>query len=274
MSKVLFMQNCFVPDENQFNRLKRSLESLRDWAEVNKTTENYYRFVLGGYIHEDYINPIEELVWEITGTLFFRDGGLNLFETNVGKGVACNETIKPHGKDFDYLFLFDNDIVFEIDSGDIVQTLMDQQDEMDLLNPDMRYPVISCNFKEHQVHNEQVLDYGHKTATGVIRCSTGNFGCIGGGCWLIRKPHWDKLGGYCQDAIYGKDDGQFYLDTITLIEGTVRHMVALSFDVYVIHPSDEDMAYNLFKADTNVNRVRKMNYTELTEDSEKFWSER
>ena len=126
------------------------------------------------------------------------------------------------------------------------------------------------HFKEHQVHGEGVLDFGYKTKHGLVKCSTGNFGCIGGGCWLIDKLHWDLLGGYCTDAVYGKEDGRLYLDTIT----TKDRMVALSFDVYVIHPADIDEVYNRFKADTNINRVQKMSYSELTVDSENFWKGR
>jgi len=270
MKHILFMQNCFVPDENQFNRLKRSIESLIVLSKKTKTT-NYNRYVLSGWIHEDYEREITELVEELNDCLYFTDTYINLLSTNAGKGVACNITIKQYAHEYywTHLFLFDNDIVFEADSGDLPQILIEQQQELNAISA-LKYPVISCNFKEHQVHCEGALDFGAKTKHGTMRCSTGNYGCIGGGCWLIDKPHWDKIGGYSTDAIYGKDDGQFYVDTIC----TKNCMVALSFDVYVIHPSDKDEVYNRFKADTNINRVRKMDYKELTEDSEKFWSKR
>ena len=165
--------------------------------------------------------------------------------------------------------MFDNDIVFKPCQEDIVDILITQQKEMDAIGG-IKYPVISCNFEEHQVHQIAALDQGFKTKDGrMVKCSTAHFGCLGGGCWLVEKSHWDEVGGYCSDTIYGKDDGMFYLDTIRM-----GMMVCLSEDIWVIHPSDEDQTYNLFKADTNVNRVLKMDYKELGIDSDNFWRNR
>ena len=268
MPSVLFMQNCFVPDENQFNRLKNSLESLIEWSNTT-TTSNDYMFVLGGYIKKEFQDEIRKLLDEVDNTISIKQSYGYFFEKNVGKGVATNKTVSEFSPGYDHLFLFDNDICFIPDSGDIPQILLEQQAEMNKISP-MKYPIISCNFKEHQVHGLDVLDFGCKTTHGLIKCSTGNFGCIGGGCWLVDKDHWDKLGGYRTQAVYGLDDGAFYVDTIN----TKHRMVALSFDVYVIHPADSDEVYNRFKADTNVNRVRKMNYKELGDDSDSFWKTR
>lgn len=273
MTNALFIQNCFVPDDNQFNRLSRSLESLFKYMSGLKS-KNFYHFVLGGYIAPKYISRIDDIINKALAdeNRKFDEVVTYKFDTNIGKGRACNYAVENFCKKYgevDYLFMFDNDIVFEDRQEDIVQMLIEQKKELDAVSK-MKYPVISCNFKEHQVHNEGVLDFGKKVIHGVMRCSTGRFGCIGGGCWLVVKKHWDKVGGYTTDAIYGRDDGKFYLDTIKMKD----QMVALSQDIYVIHPSDEDMEYNRFKADTNVNRVRKMNYEELTEDSAKFWEKR
>ncbi len=272
MSKVLFMQNCFCPDENQFKRLKRSLLSLENYTRHCKP-QHEYRFVLSGYVHENYVQNLVIFFDEwMDINLFFTQGiFLDLNTENIGKGKVCNKCIPKytHNQDYSHVFMFDNDIVFKECPHDIVDILIKQQDEMDTIG-NLKYPVISCNFEEHQVHNIEAMDQGHHCKDGrLVKCSTGHFGVLGGGCWLVRKEHWDKLGGYCSDTIYGKDDGKFYLDTIR--DGM---MVALSMDICVIHPSDEDDAYNRFKADTNVNRVLKMNYDELTTDSNNFWGSR
>lgn len=272
MTKVLFMQNCFVPDDNQYNRLTRSLKSLQTYVE-GLSTDNSYSFALGGYIAPEYLDRVMDTIRQIEeGKNILFNVMLYHFKKNLGKGRVCNYVIenycKTHGP-VDELFMFDNDIVFEDCEEDIVQMLLEQRSELNAVS-EMKYPVVSCNFKEHQVHNEGVLDFGKKVIHGVMRCSTGRFGCIGGGCWLVSKPHWDKVGGYTTDAIYGKDDGKFYLDTIKMKD----RMVALSQDIYVIHPSDDDIEYNRFKADTNVNRCQKMNYQELTEDMNRFWEKR
>jgi glycosyltransferase involved in cell wall biosynthesis len=277
MSKVLFVQNTFVPDQNQFSRLEKSIRSLQKYLD-GLETENEYHYALAGWIAPEYRDKVNALwrglmkVATVTRVTIFP------LQSNLGKGIATNRAVKTCSNmedvDFDYLFMFDSDIRFEDTEQDIVQILIEQTMEMDLINPAMRYPVMSCNFKEHQVHNEGVLDFGHRTKHGVVRCSTGNFGCVGGGCWLVAKDHWDTVGGYTEDAIYGKDDGKFYLDTIRLVKDGQKHMVGMAQDVYVIHPSDTDDEYNRFKADTNVNRVRKMTYAELAVDSDKFWNER
>lgn len=270
MNNVLFIQNCFVPDENQYNRLKRSLLSLKKFVSNIDTTNNYY-FALGGYIDDKWKDSINDIINDISDSKIFNKVLFYKFKANLGKGRVCNFIVNHFGElyNIDYLFMFDNDIVFENTGNDIVEMLIEQKQELDAIS-NMKYPVISCNFKEHQVHNEGVLDFGKKVIHGVMKCSTGRFGCIGGGCWLVSKPHWDKVGGYTIDAIYGKDDGKFYLDTIKM----KNQMVALSQDIYVIHPKDEDQEYNRFKVDTNVNRVRKMSYDELKTDSNKFWENR
>lgn len=275
MSKVLFVQNCFVPDENQCRRLERSLESLLDYSD-GFISKNEYHFVLGGHIADEFKDRIRKLITEFTerqeSSRFFKEIRLIESKINAGKGRITNFSVDHFCKNIsevDYLFMFDNDIIFKNEEKDLVQILIEQMTEIDAIGS-MKYPVMSCNFEEHQVHNEGVLDFGYPSKHGLIKCSTGRFGCIGGGCWLVKKNHWDKVGGYCADAVYGKDDGKFYLDTITMKD----RMVALSYDQYVIHPADTDQEYNRFKADTNINRVRKMNYDELSDDSGKFWSNR
>lgn len=273
MNNVVFMQNCFVPDENQKGRLVASLTSLLKMARTVKTS-NTYRFVLSGWIDDDYYklydNEIEELVEEIGNTLFFTDSHFVPLTENFGKGIACNEAIKLYaqGPQWSHLFLFDNDIIFKEGTSDEVEVLIDQMKDMNNIGG-AKFPVMSFNFEQHQVHNIGVLDKGFKTTTGLVMCSTGHFGVLGGGAWIIEKSHWDAVGGYKTDAIYGKDDGAFYLDTIRM-----GKMVGLSLDHYVIHPSDSDQKYNLFKADTNVNRVQKMTYEELSIDSNNFWRNR
>lgn len=283
MAKVLFIQNCFVPDDNQFGRLKRSILSLLAYSTNLKEANsgNEYSYVLTGYVAPEYKKEIQDLVTLFTQGVkeeaCFKEVRYCQFASNLGKGRSTNFGVNyfvEHAHDVDYLFMFDNDIVFEDQERDIVQILLEQKEEIDAINPNLKYPVISCNFKEHQVHNEGALDFGVKTKHGLIRTSTGNYGCIGGGCWLVEKKHWDAIGGYEIDAVYGKDDGHFYLATIKRKVVDVRHAVALSWDVYVIHPSDVDQTYNIFKADTNVNRVRKMSYDQLREDSNKFWKDR
>lgn len=280
MAKVLFMQNCFVPDDNQFNRLKRSIESLRDWAIELPPSPNTYVYVLGGYIAEKYKHDIMELVKTLhrpnktRDAYMFHKAWSMLFETNQGKGRVCNYCVdRMKEEEYDYIFFFDNDIVFKPDGGDIPQILIEQMDEMNAISKDLCYPVMSCNFAEHQVHALGALDFGYKTKHGLIKTSTGNYGCIGGGCWLVKMSHWNEVGGYTTDAIYGKDDGWFYLATIKM-KVSPRRAVALSHDVYVIHPSDVDQAYNIFKADTNVNRTRTMSYEELQKDMDNFWKDR
>lgn len=268
MNRVLFMQNCFVPDDNQFNRLKRSMESLIEWSNSTKTP-NEYMYGLGGFIKKEYQKEILKLIDLLNESTSINQAYVYFFETNVGKGVATNKTVAEFSPGFDHLFLFDNDICFIPDSGDIPQMLLEQQEELNAIG-EMKYPVISCNFKEHQVHNIGVLDFAKKVVHGMIKCSSARFGCIGGGCWLINKKHWEDVGGYTTRTIYGLDDGKFYLDTIV----KKNRMVALSEDIYVIHPSDSDNEYNIMKADTNVNRVRKMDYDALSKDMDSFWNKR
>lgn len=283
MPRVLFMQNCFVPDENQCARLERSLKSLLAYSTNLAAAKgnNEYHYILAGWIDEAYIERIEGLVSLFTqGTetdKCFTHVSLFRLSENMGKGHSCNMSIAEFSKnvEVDYLFMFDNDIVFEDREDDLIQVLLEQKEELDAVNPKLRYPVIACNFKEHPVHNEGALDFGMQTKHGLMRTSTGNYGCVGGGCWLVAKEHWDAIGGYVTVAVYGLDDGKFYLDTIKrVVDEDVRHAVAVSWDQYVIHPSDTDQTYNLFKADTNVNRIRKMDYDELKIDSEEFWKDR
>lgn len=217
MYKVMFMQNCFCPDQNQFNRLKNSIQSLFEYSKMVKTN-NKYCYYLSGYISTEFIEDFKKLMdnFKSINDLFFDSIHVELNANNIGKGKVCNKTISKHGANYDYLFLFDNDIVFKPNTDDIVDILIKQQLELNEIGK-MKYPIISCNFEDHQVHALDVLDHGIKTKDGrLVKCSTGRFGCLGGGCWLVEKSHWDEVGGYYSDSVYGVEDGRLYVDTLNL----------------------------------------------------------
>ena len=278
MSRTVFVQPIFVPDEKRFERNLNSINSFIYYCEKNNVKIDC---VFGGWGREDLMLKIIDRLSE--KDLPFNIISIQKFSRNYGKAIVVNKLVKAveeKGVDFEFILTCDSDIMFTETEKDIIERLegISQVTETIHRKP---FGVLGINQKGESHHRpktfqkvlELIVDnYSEKISWGepepelkeVYDCATH----IAGGCLFISKSGWDKVGGYRVMGVYAGDDTYLLKD---LAENGFNYQLVQSINIY--HPPENDTEYYKWKQMTTkkYSGPRKNNIDKIMDETDKFW---
>lgn len=266
--KILYVQTLFAPTDGQFNRNIDSIRSLHRYIE--KFGCSNCSFYFAGWGRDDLIQRMQE---EINDLFARYDFHVTIFERNYGKAYVVNKIIEDSFRlDEDgILFLFDSDIIFDIEceylfdrAADIV-ALLDGQNgkEFGILAFDQRD--IDCHYPSARENASSVRSwYGVEE----LRWPSVPSG-IAGSAWVTSLSAWRTVGGYRHMGVYAGDDA-FYLHDIAAAGFSYQ----LLESIWIIHPRDNDAEYARWKETVCArdSGSPKSDIEGIVSESETFWA--
>jgi hypothetical protein len=237
MSRTVFIQPIFVPDQKRFERNIDSIKSFLNYCEKNNVKIDC---IFGGWGKDEYMNEIIDLLSR--KDLPINVISINKFGKNYGKAVVVNTLHKKlEEKQIDYEFILtcDSDIVFKEDTPNIIQRLEKSAEELEKERK-MPFGIISLNQEGNCCHwldkFENTLELSES-----FKYPNSPSG-IAGGCLFISKKAWEKVGGYRVMGVYAGDDAYLLIDL-----GKNGFSMQVSTSISIIHPHDDDLEYQKWK---------------------------
>jgi hypothetical protein len=269
MKKILFVQPIFCPDQKRTQRNIESVLSIADY--FKKFPYENMEIVFGGWARDDeYWNEISSLIKEQFGVESQR------FHSNLGKATIVNKLAS--GRDYDFMFTMDSDIVFQKFVPSMTQRLVGCAEQIEKLR-NKPFGLISLNQMGQCCHLENtkknqlefVNNIGNVQYPEKIRWPDGPSG-VAGGCLFLSRQLWDKIGGYKVFGVYAGDDAHLLLDCHT--KGFTLQIID---SISIVHPHDDDVEYAKWKGTVCQRDTRtgvKKDISQQVKEAEDFWSKR
>lgn len=268
MSRTIFIQPIFVPDEKRFQRNLDSINSFINYCEKNNVKIDC---IFGGWGKEEYMTKIIDILSR--KDLPFNVVSNNKFSKNYGKATVVNYLHKKAEEKqlkYDFILTCDSDIVFKEDEPNMIERLEKASERLDELR-NKKTGLIAlqqeghCCHWEHKFQNK--LDFEEQ-----VKFPNRAEG-IAGGCLFIRKEAWDKIGGYRVLGVYAGDDAYMMIDMVRN-----GYTIQLCTTISIIHPHDTDEEYQKWKnkvcqRDSAGGKV-KSNLDTIIKEAEDFWGKR
>jgi GT2 family glycosyltransferase len=173
------------------NETKKSLLSLIPSVKTSKHSVNVY---IG-----DNNSPPEMVEW----LLSLKSDKITVYlsEKNVGKSTIVNYMCSLHNN-CDYVISCDSDLIYEGTANWVDEAVW-------CMNNFPRFKLLSLNQFGNCQHLSGLFS---TTRVGKHIVKFGNYRSIAGGCFIIKRDIWDKIGGYKDVGVYGADDANVMLD--------------------------------------------------------------
>ena len=233
LRKICVVQPIFCPDEVL---LKKNINSIKSQINIKDTRCDFY--YAGWCKNESYCNKLDTVINEHNPIKYIKQ------DKNYGKAYNVNELLKDIPQDkYDMLITFDSDIIFK--DNNFISTIDRIQQNIvniGLLAPNMEEaPCHSCdNFSKMKINNDIITFNDRDGSVGRER----NCG-ISGGCLCIDFKIWKQINGYKVMGVYAGEDAQLLNDI-----ASKQRCACIIEDLYIIHPKDENSAYNKWKGET------------------------
>jgi hypothetical protein len=221
---ITVLSILFVPDNNNYNRFKNSIESLLscDLSHVNK-------IIIDGWVRSDDI-------WKNIENL--KNDKISLFRrnNNIGKSTIINENVNNISTD--KILLLDSDII--IHNKDTISKLYLLSLYHDIIIPnqlgDNRH--YKLFFKNPITYNGELI-YNITQSIGVA-----------GGCMLLRTNILKDIP-FKNKGPYGSDDVEFFEKAIN------KYKIILCENISITHPFNNNDKYNDWKLETSLSLLHK-----------------
>jgi GT2 family glycosyltransferase len=212
--------NVFAPTYHRLEMTKRCLETLI--PQVNSSQHDVTLFVCDNDSHVEMKEWLKSLASDKVRVL--------LCDSNMGKAGIVNKIYKDFGSDCTHVISIDSDFIVDEEYNFI--------DEMVWCIENFDgYGMLSTFQKENNQHIWDQLPNVEKKENHEV--AFGNFRGIAGGCVILKKEFWDKIGGYKTFGnVYGFDDGLLAQDVY--FNGKKSGVIKT---VKMTHPHDDDNGY-------------------------------
>jgi hypothetical protein len=242
MSRTVFIQPIFVPDQKRFERNIDSIKSFLNYCEKNNVKIDC---IFGGWGKDEYMNDIIELLSR--KDLPINVVSVNKFGKNYGKAVVVNTLHKKlEEKQIDYEFILtcDSDIVFKEDTPKLFERLEEVKNQIE--HSGKNFGMISLQQEGNCCHLPMIYknEFKYKSCYGIdekIVWPNGKGG-IAGGCIFVSRKAWEDVEGYRVMGVYAGDDAYLLVDLFDK-----GYSIGMFSTLPIIHPHDTDEEYAKWK---------------------------
>ena len=246
--------NIYTPTYYRFEKTKNSILDIIELAKLSKHDIKIY-------IGDNNTNLDEMREWlkniensENMVSVYFS-------EENIGKANIVNYMDKNFSrKDYDYIFSIDSDMRRDTTNNKLDDNVFDKM--VEILENGENIGLVASNQSELSQHwyNRTVFT---RESRGYTLGYTNNGVGVSGGCIVLRKSDWDKIGGYKENHdIYTGDDSILTYNVFRIL----GKVAVIAHDFYLKHPTinEDEKGYTLWKQESwkrdNLNFI-KDNYT-------------
>ena len=266
MSRTIYLQPIFVPDEKRF---KRNLDSLNSFIIYCKKWNVNINCLFGGWGKKEYMDQIIKLLQD--KSLPFNVVNISRFEKNYGKATVVNHLVEKaddKGLEYDFILTADSDILFKPDVPNMVERLENCAKELEEYRK-IPFGIITFNQEGDNRHWKKVYENELNTKSENFVYGNTHEG-YAGGCIFVNRKAWDRVGGYRVMGVYAGDDGWLMLDLYN--QGFSLNLI---LSLSIIHPEENDDDYKLLKdrvlqRDSRGGKI-KNNINNIIEEFDEFW---
>lgn len=281
MSEIVFCQPVFGANQSQTNLNVNSILSLVDYLKASPlNSAAVFDVVLGGWCSEEiYWNQIIDAAKQLPENC---NVSLKKFDRNYGKSFVVNNLLGkylPAHQETKFILTCDSDMLFLKEHVALFQRAVTACQVSEKFRK-IKTGFVALNQAADNCHWIDTFDckipYKIKVQETEIdeQIAWPSNGCgIAGGCLLITREAWDKVGGYHQyPNFYGSDDG-LLLREVQQAGFSANVLVTCSME----HPKQNDAAYIALKKDAMKDPFEDYTpekYQERIKKSEDFWKSR
>ena len=244
--------NYVVPSQGV--EVNEKIVDLKEIKKVNIYMPSYYRFAKTKKSITDIIEISKESIHDIkiyigdnnTKIIEMRDWLLDLnkneeivevyfSDNNVGKANIVNYMDNNFArKDYDYLFSIDSDMCRDTENNKNAGNIFDKM--IEILEMGNNVGLVASNQGELSQHWYGKTVFTSKSRGFNLGYTNNGIG-ISGGCILMKKEDWEKIGGYKSNHdIYTGDDSILTYNVFRIL----GKVAVIAHDYYLKHPRVEE----------------------------------
>jgi hypothetical protein len=283
MSKILFAQPIFAPDQKRLERNLNSIKSFGEYVKKYGTDGNHVTVIMGGWAKTDEL--WNEIVKECKTSLGENFNPIR-FEKNYGKAIIVNQLVQnaklnDTSKDFEYILTADSDILFPEETkylfGRLVNMATNCQTSkhkpfgmisLQQLGAGCHWPVCYENNLTYTLTVTNEKGEIDTIEEKVVWPNTPSG--IAGGCLFVSRLLWDMVNGYRVMGVYSGDDAYLLLDC-----GLKGFSYQMADTIAIIHPMEDDEEYAQWKhkvCGRDAASGPKTNIDHIIAEADEFWN--
>jgi len=276
MTNIVFIQPIFAPDEGISERNVNSLQSIKNYIDVNGLDGCNVQVIIGGWARTDALwQKMVAKCKEVFGATYEPIR----FDKNYGKAIVVNklyEVARKNGVNPDFLFTCDSDILFQPEQKHMFLRLVAAANHLTEVKK-IPFGMISLNqlsgnchwpvCYQNQITYTMSVNATEKFEEKMVWPNTPSG--IAGGCLFLSRAFWDTVGGYKVFGVYSGDDAYLLLEC-----GKRGWSYQMADTISIIHPNENDAEYSAWKhkvCGRDMMSGFKQNIDNIIQEADAFW---